>query len=79
MARKRHSAEEIVNKLRLPDVEMVKGTPVAGVCKLLELTEQTHDRWRCAHYGLAAGCQRGDTGWMLGIPPYQANHLSKAR
>jgi len=41
MARKRHSAEEIVNKLRQAEVELGKGSSVATVCKLLRVTEQT--------------------------------------
>lgn len=35
MGRKRHSAEEIVNKLRQADVELGKGATIAGTCKLL--------------------------------------------
>ena len=46
MARKLRSAEEIVGKLRRADVELAKGTPVAGVCKMLEATEQTYRRRR---------------------------------
>lgn len=46
MARTRHSAEQIVNKLRRADVELAKGQSVAAVCKLLEVTEQTYYRWR---------------------------------
>ena len=46
MARKRHSAEEIINKLRRADVELAKGQSVPAVCRLLEVTEQTYYRWR---------------------------------
>ena len=52
MARKRHSAEEIVNKLRQAEIELSKGGSVVSVCKLLEVTEQTYDRWRKEHGGL---------------------------
>jgi len=52
MARKRHSAEEIVNKLRRADVELAKGTSVAQVCKLIEVTEQTYYRWRKEYGGM---------------------------
>ena len=52
MARKRHSAEEIVNKLRQAEVELGKGVSVAGVCKLLGVTEQTYYRWRKEYGGL---------------------------
>mgnify|MGYP001793248130 FL=1 len=52
MARKRHSAEEIVNKLRQAEVELSKGGSVVSVCKLLEVTEQTYYRWRKEYGGL---------------------------
>lgn len=52
MARKRHSAEEIVNKLRQAEVELGKGSSVESVCKLLEVTEQTYYRWRKEYGGL---------------------------
>jgi len=41
MGRKRHTAEEIVNKLRQAEVALGKGSSVATVCKLLGVTEQT--------------------------------------
>jgi len=47
MARKRHSAEELVNKLQM-EVELSKGSSVASVRKLLVVTEQTYYRWRMA-------------------------------
>lgn len=52
MARKRHSAEQIVNKLRRVDVELSKGTSVAQACRLIEVTEQTYYRWRRAYGGM---------------------------
>lgn len=52
MSRKRHTAEEIVNKLRQSDVELSKGNTVAGVCKLIGVTEQTYYRWRQEYGGL---------------------------
>ena len=52
MARKRHSAEEIVNKLRQAEVELGKGGSVAAVCKLLGVSEQTYYRWRKEYGGL---------------------------
>ena len=54
MARKRHSAEEIVNKLRQAEVELGKGSSVASACKLLGVTEQTYYRWRKEYGGLKA-------------------------
>lgn len=52
MARKRHSAEEVINKLRQADVELGKGNTVAGVCRLLGVTEPTYFRWRKEYGGL---------------------------
>lgn len=52
MARKRHSAEEIVNKLRQAEVEPGKGSSVASVYKLLGVTEQTCYRCRKEYGGL---------------------------
>ena len=52
MAKKRHTAEEIVNKLRRADVELAKGQSVAAVCKLIEVTEATYYRWRREYGGM---------------------------
>ena len=41
MGRKPHSAEEIMNKLGLAEVELGKGTPIASFCKKLGVTEPT--------------------------------------
>ena len=52
MARKRHSAEEIVNKLREADVLLAKGQTVALACKQIGVTDQTYFRWRREYGGL---------------------------
>ena len=52
MGRKRHSTEEIVNKLRQADVELGKGATIAGTCKLLGVTEATYFRCRREYGGL---------------------------
>lgn len=46
MARKRHSAEQIVNKLREADVLIGQGSTVEQVCRQLCVTVQTYYRWR---------------------------------
>jgi transposase-like protein len=51
-ARKRFSAEEIVNKLREADVLLSKGQTVAHACKQLGVTEQTYYRWRREYGGM---------------------------
>jgi len=40
MARKRHSAEDIVNKLREAEVLIANGTTIALVCKQIGVTDQ---------------------------------------
>lgn len=52
MTRHRHSAEEIVNKLRQADVELSKGLTVSAACKLIGITDQTYFRWRKEYGGL---------------------------
>lgn len=52
MRRKRHSAEEIINKLRQAEVSLAKGRPIAEVCKQIGVCEQTYYRWRREYGGL---------------------------
>ena len=52
MARKRHTAEQIILKLREAEVALAQGENVKAVCKQLELTEQTYYRWRKEYGGL---------------------------
>ena len=55
MARKKHSAEQIIHKLREAEVALAQGKDVKAVCKQLEVTEQTYYRWRKEYGGLKAG------------------------
>ena len=52
MARKRHSGEEIVAKLRQVDVLTAQGRPVADGVRALGVTEVTYYRWRNEYGGL---------------------------
>jgi len=52
MARKRHTAEEIVAKLRQVDVLMAQGKPVADAVRMIGMTEVTYYRWRNEYGGL---------------------------
>ena len=52
MARKRHTAEEIVNKLREADVEIAQGMSIAQACRKIGITDQTYYRWRKDYGGL---------------------------
>jgi len=51
--KKRHSAEQIVAKLRQADVELGKGLKVPEVCRALGISEQTYYRWRQKYGGMA--------------------------
>ena len=52
MAKRRHTTEQIISKLREAEVELAKGQKVPHVCKNLGVTEQTYYRWRKEYGGL---------------------------
>ena len=52
MARKRHSAEQIINKLREAEVHLGQGMSVPEVSRKLGVTEQTYYRWPKEYGGL---------------------------
>ena len=52
MARKRHTPEQIINKLRQAEVEIANGATVAQVCKKIGVAEQTYYRWRAEYGGM---------------------------
>ncbi len=52
MGRRRHTAEQVICKLRETEVELAKGKTVAEVCRKLAITEQTYYRWRKEYGGL---------------------------
>jgi putative transposase len=49
---KRHTTEQIVNKLRQAEVELAKGQTVSAACKRIGITDQTYFRWRKEYGGL---------------------------
>jgi putative transposase len=52
MAKRRHTAAEIVSKLRQVDVLMAQGRPVADAVRAIGVTEVTYYRWRNEYGGL---------------------------
>ncbi len=52
MGRKRHTAEQIIRKLREAEVELGKGQTTGDVVRKLGITEQTYYRWRKEYGGL---------------------------
>ena len=47
--KKRHSAEQIVGRLRQADLDLGKGMNVLDVCRRLGVSQQTYDRWQTGH------------------------------
>ena len=52
MARRRHSPDQILAKLRDADVMLADGRPLAEIAKKLEVSEQTYHRWRNQYGGM---------------------------
>ena len=51
MSQKRHTPEQIINKLRQAEVELTKGATVAQACKKIGVTDHTYYRWRTEYGG----------------------------
>jgi putative transposase len=73
MARKRHTAEEIVGKLRQVDVLIAQGRQVADAVRSLGVTEVTYYRWRNEYGGL-----KGDQVKRLKELEIENNRLRRA-
>jgi len=54
MARRRHTPDQIVRKLREADRMLAEGSDIAAVARHLEVSEQTFHRWRNQYGGLKA-------------------------
>ena len=52
MPRKKHSAEEIIRKLREAEVLLAQGKQLPEVCRILCVSQQTYFRWRKEYGGL---------------------------
>ena len=52
MARKKHTSEQIVAKLREAEVALASGKTIGEICRVLAVTEQTYYRWRKEYGGL---------------------------
>ncbi len=46
MGRKRHTAEQIIGKLRAAEIELAKGLGTAEIVRKHGIAEQTYYRWR---------------------------------
>ena len=54
MARRRHTPEQIIRKLREADRLLAEGSDTADVARHLEVSEQTYHRWRSQFGGMKA-------------------------
>ena len=52
MGDRRHTPEQIIDKLRQAEVEIANGATVAQVCKAIGVTDQTYYRWRTEYGGM---------------------------
>ena len=52
MSQKRHTPEQIINKLRQAEVELAQGATVPQACKKIGVTDQTYYRWRSEYGGM---------------------------
>ena len=52
MAKKRHTPEQAINKLREDEVAIAEGSTVAEAARRVGVTEQTFYRWRSEYGGL---------------------------
>lgn len=52
MAKRKHTAEQIIAKLREAEVLLAQGRTVAQASRALGVTEQTYYRWRAEYGGL---------------------------
>ena len=54
MARRRHTPEQVVRKLREADRLLSEGKDVEEVARHLQVSEQTYHRWRATYGGMKA-------------------------
>ena len=52
MSTKRHTPEQIINKLRQAEVEIANGATVAQAAKKIGVTDHTYYRWRSEYGGM---------------------------
>ena len=52
MARRRHTPEQVINKLREAEVAIAEGNTVAEASRRIGVTQQTFYRWRTEYGGL---------------------------
>jgi transposase-like protein len=51
MKRTRHTAEQIIRKLKTAEQLIAQGKTVVEVCRVIEVTQPTYHRWRQQYGG----------------------------
>jgi putative transposase len=54
MKRIRHTAEQIIRKLKTAEQLITQGKTVADVCRAIEVTQPTYHRWKQQYGGMQA-------------------------
>jgi len=54
MKRTRHTAEQIIRKLKTAEQLIAQGKTVADVCRVIEVTQPTYHHWRQQYGGMQA-------------------------
>jgi len=54
MKRTRHTAEQIIRKLKTSEQLIAQGKTVVEVCRVIEVTQPTYHRWRQQYGGMQA-------------------------
>jgi transposase-like protein len=54
MARRRHTPEQIIRKLREADRMLAEGSDIEAVCRHIEVSKATYHRWRNQYGGMKA-------------------------
>ncbi|PLX33556.1 MAG: hypothetical protein C0600_00205 [Ignavibacteria bacterium] len=52
MAKKKHTPEQIIQKLRQVEVLLAEGATISDAVRQIEVTEQTYYRWRNEYGGM---------------------------
>ena len=52
MGKRKHTPEQVINKLREAEVAIAAGSAVAEAARRIGVTQQTFSRWRTEHGGL---------------------------
>ena len=79
MASKRHSAEEIVSKLRRVEVLVGQGMSRLDAIREVRITEQTFYRWRKQYGGMAVWRYGGMAVWRYGNRPVEGTQAAQTR